>query len=176
MSNEINKATIQKLVDRFWNGGDASVFEEAFKEDYVEHNRPPGMEPGREGLKKFVIGFRQAFSNSSTTLDDIVAEGNRVAWRWTFRGTHTGEVMGIPASGKSVVLQGLTLEHMDGGRITDRWSQLDMAGLMQQIGASAAPAGHPAQAPHPHAEHHRRERRSDMVNMPSVRSLGMPSG
>jgi len=85
------------------------------------------------------LPFRAAFSQPHTTIDDAIVEGDKVAWRWTFRGTHTGPLMGIPATGKAIAFTGITIDRVAGGKIVERWNQADFMGLMQQLGAIPAP-------------------------------------
>ncbi len=100
---------------------------------------PPGSVPGREALKQFVTMFRAAFSDTQTTVDDAIAEGDKVAWRWTFRGTHTSPFMGIPATGKAITLTGITIDRVVGNQIVERWNQADFMGMMQQLSVTPAP-------------------------------------
>lgn len=100
MSTQENKAIIHRLVEGFWNEGNVEVMDEVFAANFVHHNPAPGSAPNREGLKQTNIMFRASFSDGHTTVDDLIAEGDKVAWRWTFRGTHTGPLMGIPATSK----------------------------------------------------------------------------
>jgi steroid delta-isomerase-like uncharacterized protein len=138
--SEANKAVLSRLVEGFWEKGDASVIDKVFAPDFVDHNPMPGAAPGLEGLKQLMLPLRAAFSNSRTTVDDMVAEGDKVAWRWTFRGTHAGLLMGIPATGKQITITGITVDRIARGKIVERWHQLDMMGLMQQLGVIPARA------------------------------------
>ncbi len=136
---EQNKAVIRRLVKELWNEGNAAVFDEVFAPNFVDHTAPPGSSPNREGLKQLVTVFGAAFSNTSTTVDHLIAEGDKVAWRWTFRGTHTGPFMGIPATGKAITLTGITIDRVVGDQIVERWNQADFAGMMQQLSVTPAP-------------------------------------
>ena len=136
---EQNKAVIRRLVKELWNEGNAAVFDEVFAPNFVDHTAPPGSSPDREGLKQLVTVFGAAFSNTSTTVDQLIAEGDKVAWRWTFRGTHTGPFMGIPATGKVITLTGITIDRVVGDQIVERWNQADFAGMMQQLSVTPAP-------------------------------------
>ncbi len=81
-----------------------------------------------------------AFPDSNMTIDDTVAEGDRVVSRFTVRGTHRGEFQGIPPTGKQVTITGIAISRIEGGRVVEDWEELNMLGLMQQIGAIPAPA------------------------------------
>jgi steroid delta-isomerase-like uncharacterized protein len=136
---EQNKAVIRRLNQEVWNEGKAAVLDEVFAADFVDHTAPPGSAPGREGLKQLAAMFSAALSDASSTIDDLITEGDKVVWRWTFRGTHTGSLMGIPPTGKTVALSGITFDRLADGKIVERWSQSDMVGLMQQLGVIPTP-------------------------------------
>jgi steroid delta-isomerase-like uncharacterized protein len=122
------------LIDAFWNEGQAAVFGEVFAPDYVDHNPAPGQTPDREGFRQLAAAFRAALPDMHSTVDDLVAEGDQVAWRYTLRATHLGPLLGIPATGKHVTLTGISIDRFAGGQIVERWSQLDTLGLMRQLG------------------------------------------
>ncbi len=136
---EQNKALIHRLNEELWNDGNMAALDQIFAADFVDRTAFPGSAPGREGLKQLVTMFGAAFSNTSSTIDDLVAEGNKVAWRWTFRGTHTGPFMGIPATGNTITFTGITIDRIAGGAIVERWNQADMSGLMQQLSTTPTP-------------------------------------
>jgi steroid delta-isomerase-like uncharacterized protein len=134
MSNADQKAIISRLVEEFWNQRNDGVFDEVVAVNFVDHSALPGSPQGRDAKKQEMLHFRNAFSNASTTLDDAVSDGDKVAWRWTFQGTHTGELMGIPATGKTIALSGITIDRIVNNQITERWNQMDVMGMMQQLG------------------------------------------
>ena len=136
---EQNRSVIYRLAQEYWNVGNTAVIDELFAPDFIDHTAPPGLASGREGLKQFLLPFREAFSNMHTVIDDTIVEGDKVAWRWTFQGTHTGSLMGIPATGKAVTLTGITIDRVTGGKIVERWNQADFMGMMQQLGVIPAP-------------------------------------
>lgn len=138
MTTEQNKAVIRRLNDEFWNKGNVSVVDDVVAADFVDHDTP-GKAPGREGLKQFIIPFRDAFSDIQSTVEDLIGEGDKITWRWTFRGTHSGPVMGIPATGKVITLTGITIDRIAGGQIVERWNQMDAMGMLQQLGVIPAP-------------------------------------
>ena len=94
------------------------------------------MPPGRDGLKALLSGFRAAFPDYRDLLEELVAEGDRVAARWTFRGTHQGAFQTTPATGKYVSMRGMSIFRLEDGRIVDDWTELDMLGFMRQITAT----------------------------------------
>jgi len=139
MSTEQNKAIIRRLMEGFWNAGDASVMEEVFAADFINHTPAPGSPPNREGLIQTNIAIRAAFSNSQSTIDDVITEGDKVAWRWTFHGTHTNALMGIPATGKQITFAGMVIDRIADSKIVERWAETDTLGMLQQLGAIPAP-------------------------------------
>ena len=136
---EQNKALIHRLNGELWNDRNIAALDQIFAAGFVDRTAFPGSTPGREGLRQLVTMFGAAFSNSSSTIDDLVAEGDQVAWRWTFRGTHSRPFMGIPATGTTITFTGITIDRIAGGAIVERWNQADMSGLMQQLGVAPAP-------------------------------------
>src|SRR3712207_5312406 len=106
MAEEENK-TIARRFNEVWDKGDEATLEEVFAEDVVDHGAIPGQPPGREGHKYQVRLFRSAVPDLHVTAEDIFSEGDKVAYRWTGRGTHEGELMGIAPTGKAVTFRGI---------------------------------------------------------------------
>jgi predicted ester cyclase len=138
MSTENYKSIIHRFTKEFWNEGDATVIDRVFAADFNDHSAPPGLAPGREGLKQMILSFRAAFTNANTVVDDILVDGDKVVWRWTFQGKHTGELMGIPATNKPIMFTGITIDRFVNDWIVERWNQADFIGLMQQFGVVPA--------------------------------------
>lgn len=136
---EQNRATIRRLADGFWNKKDLKVFDEVFASHFVDHTPMPGREGTKEGFKAVAIALQVAVPDGHTTLDNVVAERDKVAYRWMFRGTHKGPLMGIPATGKPITITGITIDRVANGQIVERWSQVDSLGMMQQLGLVPAP-------------------------------------
>ena len=138
MSVEENKA----LTDRFagaWATGDMAVLDEVLAPNFVFHAPPPGVGSDREGYKQFVSMNHAAFPDFQVTVEGVVAEGDRVARRVTLSGTHKGEYMGIPPTGKQMTMGVITIERIEGGKIAEQWGEADMLGLMQQLGVMPPP-------------------------------------
>ena len=95
-----NAALIQRFYDEGWNANNLDVYDELVTEDFVDHQALPGLEPGREGFKMLNVMFRSAFPDVWVTVDQIVAEDDKVACRWTSTGTHEGDLFGIPPTGQ----------------------------------------------------------------------------
>lgn len=94
---------------------------------------------GTKALKQGVAAWRDAFTEFHVTLDDLIAEGDEVAYRWTARGTHQGEFLGAASTGKKVTTTGMVFFRFTAGKISEGWTNWDVLGLMQQIGAIPAP-------------------------------------
>ena len=143
MSTEQNKALVRQMVEEVFNRGNTSVVDKFMAPDFVEREElPPGIPRGREGVEQMVTMFRSAFPDFKFTIDDLVAEGDKVVIRSTWSGTHKGEFMGIPPTGKRVSFGVIDILRMAEGKCVEHWGQMDSMGLMQQLGA--IPAGPPA--------------------------------
>jgi steroid delta-isomerase-like uncharacterized protein len=134
MSAEENKALVSHFVEEFWNEGNTAAADELMAVD-AEIHMPTGEMVDLDGLKGFAATFRGAFPDWHSTVDELVTEGDRVAERWTGRGTHLGELQGIPPTGKRVEAPGSVFYRIVGGKIVEFRGQLDMMSLMQQLGA-----------------------------------------
>ena len=131
MSAEENKT----LARRSWESVEnPDSLEEVYTRDVVWHN-PEGDIQGIEQAKQFVTMFKTAFPDMSATVEDVVAEGDKVVTRVTLRGTHQGEVEEFgPPTGRQVESQGLTIHRIEGGKIAEEWNSYDNLSLMQQLG------------------------------------------
>jgi steroid delta-isomerase-like uncharacterized protein len=125
-----------------YHSTDVSVLDALLTEDYMHHdpNLPPELQKNRESYKQVLPMFHSAFPGFTMTIDDMVGEGDKVAIRWTFRGTHKGELMGVPASGKRVEITAHETYRCADGKVVEGWANFDALGLMQQIGAIPTPA------------------------------------
>jgi steroid delta-isomerase-like uncharacterized protein len=137
-----NKEIVRRVLEDVWT--DPDILDELISEDYVGHD-PALPEPvrGPRGAKENAKQYLDAFEGAHITVQEQIGEGDSVATRWEGRGRHTGEIMGIPPSGKDVVVSGLNLSRLKDGKIVEEWSIWDTLGMLQQIGA--IPAGAPAQ-------------------------------
>ncbi len=140
MSTEQNKALVRQMVGEIFNRGNMSQADEFLAPDFVEHEQlAPGLLPGREGVKQMISMLRSAFPDFRATIEDIIAEGDKVVLRMTWRGTHKGEFMGVSPTGKSVSFGVIDIIRVAGGKFAEHWGQMDSMGLMQQLGAIPAP-------------------------------------
>lgn len=137
---ERNKALMRRFVEEVINGGHLEVADELISPDHVNHDpTAPDHEPGREGLKQLIAAYRRAFPDLRFEIQEMVAEGDSVALLWTLTGTHRGELMDIPPTGRSVHIYGSEINHFEDGLITESWAVSDALTLMRQIGHPPGP-------------------------------------
>jgi len=139
MSTAENKALVRRYYDEVWQKGNLAVADEVIVSTFVDHMPLPGQAPGRAGHNQAIIQILSAFPDHQFSIDDLVAEGDRVVGRWTMRATHTGELMGIPPTGKPVVMGGIDILRIVNGRLAEVWHVEDVLGMMQQIGVVPSP-------------------------------------
>jgi len=132
MSTEENKANSRRLVERI-NQGDLTVIDELCAPNHVSHN-PPNTTHGSEEYKQSFALLLTAFPDLHFTIEDQLAEGDKVATRLTWTGTHKGAFRGIPPTGKHVTMTGITISHWVGGKSDEVWVNSDSLGLLQQLG------------------------------------------
>ena len=138
MSAEENKELVRRFVEEFWNEGNADAAEELMAPD-AEIHMPTGELVDLDGLKGFAGAFRGSFPDWHSTFEELIAEGDRVAERWTGRGTHRGELQGIAPTDRRVEVPGSVFYRIVDGKIVEFRGQLDMMGLMRQLGAMPSP-------------------------------------
>jgi steroid delta-isomerase-like uncharacterized protein len=131
MSSE-NKALIRRYVEECIAKNDMSLMDELLAPGYVWH--APTGDFDLKAYKQFQPSVLAAFPDGYWTIDDMIAEGDRVAWRFTFHGTHRGEFMGFPATGRQVTMAGMVISRIARGRIAEEWEIWDGAGMAQQLG------------------------------------------
>jgi steroid delta-isomerase-like uncharacterized protein len=139
MSAEENKATVRRFVDEVQSGGNIDAIDELCSPEFVNHSAPPGVPSNCEGVKLVTAMFRQAFPDSYFTVEEMVAEGDKVATRKTFHGTHQGEFMGIPPTGQQVSIGLIDIVRIADGQVVEHWSMGDNLGMMQQLGVIPQP-------------------------------------
>ena len=129
-------AMARRFYDEIINGGNVDLVDELLADDFVEHEEPlPGMTPDRDGVKDFVRAVRTAFPDVRMTPEQILADDERVMIRYRMTGTHEGDFMGVPPTGRKVDLDGYDEARVVGGRAVEHWGAMDGAQLMQQLGA-----------------------------------------
>jgi steroid delta-isomerase-like uncharacterized protein len=107
--------------------GNVAAVDEFMADEYVEHPRPSTLPPGTEGLKQLIAAYRTAFPDLKMTLDDIFAEGEMVAFRWSVSGTHLGDWLGVPPTGNHVRATGITVFRIAGGKVVESWTSIDLS-------------------------------------------------
>lgn len=135
MSTEMNKAVVRRYHEEVWNNRRVDLLEEFIAEDFGEYDEQhvPGHN-SRDILGASISSALEALPDFQMTLHDIIAEGNRVAIRYTYTATHQGDLLGIPATGKHLKVSGAAIFRLDNGKITQFWGFNDNLGLMQQMG------------------------------------------
>ncbi len=136
MSTEENKTLVRTVVELF-NQGDLDAAATYLAADYVDYSDPPGTPRGNMSTKQRWSMLRGAFSDAHVTIDDLVAEGDTVAVRFTLRGTHTGELFSLPPTGSQVAVTGIDINRIMKGQIVERWANFDTLGMLQQLGVSS---------------------------------------
>jgi steroid delta-isomerase-like uncharacterized protein len=135
MLSDQNKTFYRRFIKQVFNEGRLDLVDGLLSPSYVFHDAPPGTPPGPEGIKQIVSTFRAAFPDLEITVDDLVAEGDKVSARTTMRGTHRGVFLGFPGTGKAVTMTGLTMVRIVDGSLVESWVKNDVMGLMRQLGA-----------------------------------------
>jgi steroid delta-isomerase-like uncharacterized protein len=141
MTPEENKLFIQRFVEETINRKNLDAIHELVAENFVEHVPFPGQGPGREGLRYAIGVFLSAFPDIQWILDEQLAEGAKVVSQFTWTGTHCGEFLGIPPTGKRVKVWGVVMDVVRGGTLSESRIIMDTLGLLQQLGAIPTPAG-----------------------------------
>jgi predicted ester cyclase len=132
MSSEENKALVRREQEELWNAtGNLDAARELFVADHVEDARQEAAD------------FREGFPDVVSTIEDLIAEGDKVVARWRARATHQGEYMGIAPTGKEVEFTGISVYRIEAGKIAESWNEEDELGLMRQIGAVPEPGQEP---------------------------------
>jgi steroid delta-isomerase-like uncharacterized protein len=138
MTSEQNKAVVRRAFEEPWKGN-LNVVDEVIATKYVGYD-PANPEPlrGPAGVKEFISMYRAAFPDARITVEQQLAEGDLVATRWSGRGTHEGELLGVEPTGKQVTVSGLTISKLENGKIIEEFQNWDTFGLMKQLGAVPA--------------------------------------
>jgi steroid delta-isomerase-like uncharacterized protein len=134
-----NKLILRRFFEEVFNQGNLAVVDELVAEGFVSHNPAPGETQGREGVKQFVAGLRMAFRDLNFTIDDQVAEGDKVVTRWRATGTHQGDFAGVPPTSKAVMVTAINVHRVSDGKIQESWLNWDALGLLQQLGVVPTP-------------------------------------
>ncbi len=138
MYTEENKSIVRRFFEEGPSKGNLSVANELLSPNFVMHSPLPSS-PGIEGMDEVITTCRAAFEHLNVTIEDMVAEGDNVVARFTARGIHKGNFMGLPATGKPIIMTGIEIFRIKDGKITELWAEANLLGLMQQLGIIPMP-------------------------------------
>lgn len=140
MPLEDNKALVRYLFDAIWNQGNTTLVDQCVSLDWIAYVNLPGQEmPVPEGILRFIMTYRTAFPDMHFTIEDQVAEGDKVVTRWTARAIYSGPLMSIPPTGRQVTVSGIGIHRIVGGKIVEQWGVDDTLGMLQQLGVIPPP-------------------------------------
>ena len=139
MSSNDNKSVIRMFIEDVINQGRLERADDVVIEDFVELDPLPGQAQGREGLKGVIRQMRSAFPDIRWTVDEMLAEDDKVLTRFTWSGTHQGAFLGVPATGRRITVKGMVIDRLVAGRMADSRILMDTLGMMQQLGAFPVP-------------------------------------
>jgi len=141
MPTEENMTNSLRVPNELFNQGNMAAGDAVFAADYIEHaNVPPGLPPGLAGLKLFITGLRAAFPDFKYTVEDVIAQGDKVVLRLTANGTQMGDFGGIPATGRHATWSEIHIVDLAGGKIVEHWVVQDQLSMLQQLGVIPQPA------------------------------------
>ena len=141
MSTEENKVRVRRFYEKVFNQKNLAAIDDFVAPNVIDHSLPPGAPGGIEGVRLTIGMFVTAFPDLNLTLEDVIAESDRVVVRWTMRGTHQGASLGMPPTGKQFTLPGISLIRLDGSIAAETWAIFDQMVLLQQLGLAPAQAG-----------------------------------
>ena len=139
MSAEESKAIVRRFWG-VWEQGNIDLVDEVLAPDYFNHSPGiPNQPPGPEGVKAVVAMFQRAIPDLRVVIEDMIAEGDKVAVRYTLEGTHAGELFGVPPTGRRLRIKSIAVERVSDGKIREHWRVTDSLDMMQQLGVIPAP-------------------------------------
>ena len=143
MSAEENKVIMRRFWE-VWEEGDIDRLDELLAHEYVNRAlATPDLPPGPEGVKEVVSMFRSGMPDLRVVIEDMIAEGDRVATRYALEGTHGGQLFGIAPTGRHLSIKSMTVERLSGGKIVEHWRVTDELDMMRQLGAIGVPENNP---------------------------------
>jgi steroid delta-isomerase-like uncharacterized protein len=140
MSAEESTKAIMRRFWNVWEQGNIDLLEELLAPEYINHTlATPDLPPGPEGVKEVVSMFRSAMPDLRVVIEDMIAEGDKVATRYALEGTHRGELFGVPPTAKHLSIKSMTVERVSEGKIVEHWRVTDELDMMRQLGVFGAP-------------------------------------
>lgn len=134
------KAIAHYFLAESFNTGNLASADELVAPTFTNHDpSTPPLPAGPAGFKQLITTYRTAYPDIHMTIDDMFIEGNKVVGRWTARGTNTGPLMGMPATGKPATVTGISILTLANGQVTDQWTNWDALGMLQQLGVIPVP-------------------------------------
>lgn len=135
MGTQENKAVVRRLHDEL-NRKNFAALDDLIAPSFVHRNpADPAMAPGSTGMRQLYEKWLAAFPDGQQRVEDQIAEGDKVVTRWSFRGTHRGELFGIKPTGKTVEFTGVFIDRIADGKLVEHWDEADILGVMEQLGA-----------------------------------------
>ena len=134
MSTEDNKALMRRFLEEVFNKQNLAAIDEFIAPSHVDHTLPPFLPATPEGTKRAIGMYLKAFPDLHVTVEDMIAEGDKVVVRMTIRGTQQGAFGSIPPTGKQVTVSTIDIIRIEGGKIAEEWGIDDMLGMLQQLG------------------------------------------
>ena len=145
MSAEESKAIMRRFWG-VWEQGDIDRLDGLLAAEYVNHTlAAPDLPPGPEGVKEVVSMFRSGMPDLRVVIQDMIAEGDRVATRYSLEGTHGGDLFGVAPTGRHLSIKSMTVERLSGGKIVEHWRVTDELDMMRQLGAIGEPGEEPSE-------------------------------
>ena len=133
------KQLVEAFIQELFTDGDLDAVDRYLDPDFVNHDPPfPGAPQGPEGMRQAAVAYRQALPDWHSEVDQLVAEADIVVERFTASGTHQGDLLGVPGTGRTIILRGINIFRINGDKIVERWGQLDELGLLRQLGLAPA--------------------------------------
>jgi len=134
MSTEDNKTLIRRFYEEVFNKKNVAALDESYAPDHIDHTLPPGLPVGPEGTKQAITMTLAGFPDLYVTIEDMIAEGDKVVTRFTTHGTQQGALGSIPSTGKQVAVSTIEITRIAGGKIVEDWGLDDRLGMLQQLG------------------------------------------
>ncbi len=140
MNAENNKALVRRLIDEMWNKGQLDFARQCMAENAINHDPVNPIPPGPDGFMELVRTYRVTFPDVHFTVDDQIAESDKLVSRWTAVGTNHGELQGMPATHRPSTITGIQIDRFENDKIVKSWVNWDTVGMLQQLGVIPAPS------------------------------------